>query len=45
MKDYLGRRGESLWLGGEFYAATESDIAEAWAAGRRAALAYGRVDT
>ena len=38
MKDYLGRSGK--WLGGEFYAATMSQIESAWRNGRKVALAY-----
>ena len=40
MKDYLGRKGRERWLGGEFYAATEADIGEAWEIGRRTAFNY-----
>ncbi|MEA2907841.1 MAG: hypothetical protein QOI12_5228 [Alphaproteobacteria bacterium] len=37
MKDYLSGRG--TWLGGEFYAATGTEIVSAWRNGREAALA------
>jgi hypothetical protein len=38
MKEALGKR--CSWLGGEFYAATNEQIAEAWEAGRSAACAF-----
>lgn len=37
MKDYFKAR-KATWLGGEFYAATDQQIAEAWQTGRQAAL-------
>ena len=40
MKEFLGGLDSARWLGGEFYAATASEIALAWVIGRDTALAY-----
>ena len=40
MKEFLAKH--SKWLGGEFYAASEEVIVEAWRIGREAALSRMR---